>query len=123
MHQRRIAYYDAKGRVDGAEWWNGDSRARWEGKTLVVDVANFNDKTWFDMAGNYHSDALHVVERYTRVNDNALDYEVTIEDPKVFTRTWKMKMPILRQTDSPLLEYECHALLDEVGIPITWPRE
>jgi hypothetical protein len=123
MHQRRIAYYDIKGRqaAEGVSLWNGDSRARWEGNTLVVDVTNFNDLTWFDMAGNYHSDALHVVERYTKVDDNTLDYEVTIEDPKVFTRPWTMKMPIRRQTE-PLYEYECHALLDELGIPLTWPR-
>jgi hypothetical protein len=123
MHQRRLAYYDFKGRVAGVDWLNGDSRARWDGNTLVVDVANFRGGTWFDMVGNYHSDALHVVERYTRVDQNTLDYEVTLEDAKVFTRPWKMKMPIQRQTDVGLLEYECHALLDEQGIPLTWPRE
>lgn len=123
MHERRFAYYDAKGRIPGVDWWNGDSRARWEGNTLVVDVANFNDRTWLDMSGNYHSTGLHVVERYTRTSPNAIDYEVTLEDPMVYTRPWKMKMPIQRQTDLPLLDYECHALLEEEGIPITWPRE
>lgn len=123
MHERRFAYYDAKGRIPGVDWWNGDSRAKWEGNTLVVDVANFNGRTWLDMSGNYHSTGLHVVERYTRADPNTLDYEVTLEDPKVYTRPWKMKMPIQRQVDLPLLDYECHALLEEQGIPITWPRE
>jgi hypothetical protein len=123
MHERRYAYYDFKGRDPDAEWWNGDSRAKWEGNTLVIDVTDFNDRTWFDKVGNYHSDALHVVERYTLIDQNTLDYEVTLEDPKVFTRPWKMKMPIRRQTDVGLLDYECHALLDEAGYPITWPRE
>jgi hypothetical protein len=123
MHSRRVAYYDPKGRVPDAELWNGDSRARWDGSTLVVDVTNFLDRTWFDMVGNYHSDALHVVERYSLVDQNTLDYTVTIEDPKVFTRPWTMKMPIHRQTDIGLLEYECHALLAEQGFLLTWPRD
>lgn len=123
MHERRFAYYDFSGRIPGVDWWNGDSRAKWDGNTLVVDVANFNGRTWLDMVGNYHSNALHVVERYARTDPNTLDYEVTLEDQKVFTRPWKMKMPIHRQTDVGLLDYECHALLDEQGFPITWPRE
>lgn len=123
MHQRRFAYFDPKGRMQGVDFWNGDSRARWDGDTLVVDVAGFNDRTWFDMVGNFHSEALHVVERYTLVGPDTLQYDVTIEDPKVFTRAWKMSMPIYRQKEAGLLEYECHALLDEFGIPITWPRD
>ena len=93
------------------EWWMGDSRGRWEGDTLVVDVVHFNDQTWFDRAGNHHSEALHVVERYTPVDRDHLDYEVTIEDPKVFTRPWKMSMPLYRRLDRnmQLLEYECAA--------------
>jgi hypothetical protein len=87
----------------------GDSRGRWEGDTLVVDVTNFNDKTWFDMAGNFHSDALHVVERYTPISPDHITYEVTIEDPKVFTRPWKMSVPLYRRVekDLQLLEYDC----------------
>ncbi len=71
-------------------------RGRWEKETLVVDVTSFNDQTWFDRAGNFHSDALHVVERYTAISPGALQYEATIEDPKVFTRPWKMSMPLYR---------------------------
>ena len=94
---------------------DGDSRGRWEGDTLVVDVVDFNDDTWFDRAGNFHSDALHVVERYTLADRDHIDYEVTIEDPKVFTRPWKMRMPLYRHTEKnfQLLEYECHTFDDE----------
>jgi hypothetical protein len=91
------------------DWWMGDSRGRWEGDTLVVDVIHFNDKTWFDRAGNYHSDALHVVERYTPVDRDRINYQVTIEDPKVFTRPWNMSMLLYRRTEKNfrLMEYAC----------------
>ena len=97
------------------EWWMGDSRGRWEGNTLVVDVIHFNDRTWFDRAGNFHSDALHVIERYTPTGPDHMLYEATIEDPKVFTRPWKMSMPLYRRQErnSELLEYQCNAYLLE----------
>src|SRR5262245_13903205 len=97
------------------EFWMGDSRGRWEGNTLVVDVTLFTDQTWFDRAGNFHSDALHVVERYTRTGRDHMDYEATIEDPKVFTRPWKMSMPLYRRQEmnTQLLEYECYAYARE----------
>jgi len=93
------------------EWWMGDSRGRWEGDTLVVDVVHFNTETWFDRAGNHHSEEMHVVERYTPMSANYINYEVTIEDPKVFTRPWKMSMPLYRRMDRnmQILEYECYA--------------
>jgi hypothetical protein len=89
--------------------WMGDSRGRWEGDTLVVDLRNFNDQTWFDKAGNFHSEALHVVERYSLADAGHMNYEVTIDDPKVFTRPWKMSMPLYRrmENNARLLEYEC----------------
>jgi hypothetical protein len=92
------------------EWWMGDSRGRWEGDTLVVDVVHFNDQTWFDRAGNHHSEQLHVVERYTLMSVNHIDYEATIEDPKVFTRPWTLRMPLYRRLDTnmQILEYECY---------------
>ena len=62
----------------------GDSRGHWEGNTLVVDVTNHNDQTWFDIVGSFHSDALHVVERCTFVSADQIDYEVTLEDPNVY---------------------------------------
>ena len=99
------------------EWFMGDSRARWEGITLVVDVVHFTDQTWLDRAGNFHSEALHVVERYTPTGPDHMLYEVTIEDPKVFTRPWKMSMPLYRRQERNhgLLEYECMAYLLEEG--------
>lgn len=92
-------------------FWLGDSRGRWEGDTLVIDVTSFTDQTWFDRAGNFHSDALHVVERYTRTGPDHLTYEVTVEDPQVFTRPWKMSMPIYRRQEKNLviLAYECQS--------------
>jgi len=89
--------------------WMGWSRGRWEGETLVVDVTGFRPETWFDRAGNFHSDALHLVERYTPLSPYHLSYEVTIEDPKVFTRPWKMSMPLYRRVErnAQLLEFKC----------------
>ena len=94
----------------------GWSRGRWEGDTLVVDVTGFNDQTWFDRAGNFHSDALHVVERYTRTGPDHLLYEATIEDPKVFTRPWKMSMPLYRRVEknAQLGEYICVEFAEEL---------
>jgi hypothetical protein len=96
--------------------WMGWSRGRWEGETLVVDVTSLNEDTWFDRAGNFHSDALHVVERYTRVSPDAMTYEATIEDPKVFTRSWKMRMPLYRrlERDVKVLEYKCVEFAEEL---------
>jgi hypothetical protein len=96
--------------------WMGWSRGRWEGETLVVDVTGFNDLTWFDRAGNFHSDALHVVERYTAVSPYHLQYEATIEDPKVFTRPWKINLPLYRRMDKgvQLLEYKCVPFTEEL---------
>jgi hypothetical protein len=82
-----------------------------------VDVIHFTDQTWLDRAGNFHSDALHVVERYTRTDADHLLYEVTLEDPKVFTRPWKMSMPLYRRQEArmQLLEFECYADAREAG--------
>ena len=92
------------------EWWLGDSRGRWEGDTLVVDVMHFNDQTWFDRAGNFHSDALHLTERYTLIDADHINYAVTVEDPKVFTRPWNMSMILYRHKEKnfQLLDYECY---------------
>ena len=87
----------------------GESRGHWEGDTLVVDVRNHNDRTWFDRAGNFHSDALRVVERYTPMGPNHIDYEVTIEDAEVFTEPWTIRLPLYRRLEEnvQLLDYEC----------------
>ena len=96
--------------------WMGWSRGRWEGDTLLVDVTGLNDQTWFDRAGNFHSEALHVVERYTRTGPDHLWYEATIDDPKVFTRPWKMSMPLYRRMEknAQLLEYKCVEFVEEL---------
>ena len=96
--------------------WMGQSVGQWEGDTLVVDVTGFNDQTWFDRAGNFHSEALHIVERFTPVFPNVLDYQVTIEDPKVFTRPWKIQLPLYRRQDQnvQLLEFKCVEFVEEL---------
>jgi hypothetical protein len=121
-HVRRIAYLKDIPKLEGLDLWMGSSRARFEGNTLVVDVRNLSDRTWFDASGNFHSEAARMTERYTPTGPDTLQYEVTVNDPKVFTREWKMAMPIQRQKDVGILEYECHALLEESGVPITWDR-
>jgi hypothetical protein len=100
------------------EFFMGDSRGRWEGDTLVVDVAHLTSETWLDRSGNFHSEALHVIERYTPISVNHVNYEATIEDPKVFTRPWKMSMPLYRRMDKGMriLENECYAF----GLEHTW---
>jgi hypothetical protein len=121
-HVRRIVYLKDIPRFEGVDFWMGSSRGRFEGNTLVVDVRNLSDRTWFDASGNFHSEAAHIVERYTPTGPDTLQYEVTVEDPKVFTKPWKMTMTIQRQKDVGILEYECHGLLEETGVPITWDR-
>jgi hypothetical protein len=114
-HTYRTIYVDGSKHLDGVDFYDGDSRGHWEGNTLVVDVTNFNDQTWFDKAGNYHSDALHVVERFTRTALDALTYEATVEDPKVFTRNWKVAVPMYLHTEpnARLLEYECQSYRED----------
>lgn len=101
--------------ADVIEFYMGYSRGRWEGNTLVVDVTNFNDETWFDKAGNYHGFNLKVTERYTRVNADVMTYEATIEDPDTFTRPWKVTMPLYRRQEPNLrlLEYECYEFRED----------
>jgi|RhiMethySRZTD1v2_1073278.scaffolds.fasta_scaffold378037_1 hypothetical protein len=117
VHAVRHVYLNGTPHPEGPiEWWLGDSRARWEGDTLVVDVVHFTPTTWLDRAGNFHSEALHVVERYTMVTPDYINYEVTLEDPNVFTRPWKMTMPIYRRKEPnvQILEYECHTFEEDV---------
>src|SRR6516162_1085064 len=111
----RIIYMD-KAPPNPADSWMGHSVGHWEGDTLVIDVTGFNDQTWFDRAGDFHSDALHVVERYTPRGPDALTYEVTIEDPKVFSHPWKMSMPLYRRLEknAQLLEFKCVEFAEEL---------
>ena len=95
--------------------WMGWSVGRWEGDTLVVDVSGFNGQTWFDRAGNFHSDALHVVERYTLMSPDHILYAATIEDPNVFTRPWTISLPLYRRVEQniELMEFKCVELVEE----------
>jgi hypothetical protein len=96
--------------------WMGWSSGSWDGDTLVVDVTGMVEDTWFDRAGDYHSDALHLTERYTPTGPNSLLYEVTVDDPKVYARPWKMSMPLYRRLDKniQLLEYNCVPFVEEL---------
>ncbi len=96
--------------------WMGQSFGHWEGDTLVVDVRGQNDQTWFDRAGDFHSEALHVIERYTRTSPDVISYEATIEDPKVFTRPWKIRMPLYRRIEpnAQILDFKCVEFVEEL---------
>jgi len=98
----------------GVDSWMGDSRGHWEGDTLVVEVIGSNDRSWLDQAGNYHSDKMRVTERYTLADADTIRYEATITDPEIFTRPWKISMPLKRvKNKSRVLEYQCQAEKEE----------
>jgi hypothetical protein len=96
--------------------WMGQSVGRWEGDTFVVTVTGFNGQAWLDRAGNFASESLRVVERYTRTGPDHLMYEATIEDPKVYTRPWKISMPLYRrvETNARLHEFKCVEFVEEL---------
>ena len=108
-HAVRIIYTDGSPHPLPNDFWMGDSRGHWEGDTLVIDNTYFNDQTWFDASGNYHSNQLNVVERLTLAGENHIQYEATIEDPEVFTRPWTIRMPLYRRMEENLqiLDYDC----------------
>jgi hypothetical protein len=110
FHSYRIIPLDGRPHIaDPIRLFEGDSRGHWDGDTLVVDVTNQNADTWFDMSGNFHSDAIHVVERYTPVDANTIRYEAIIDDSKVFTRPWTMAFNIgrNRQPGYQQMEFAC----------------
>ena len=111
MHSYRIIPTDNREHTLGpnVHLFQGDSVGHWDGDTLVVDTTNLNDRTWFDTAGNFHSDQLHVVEKFTMVNDRTINYEATMEDPKVFTRPCKIAMPLNRNmaANYEIMEFGC----------------
>jgi hypothetical protein len=98
-----------------ADAYMGHAVGHWEGDTLVADVSNFTSDTWLDRSGDFHSDALHVVERYTPLTRDAFRYEATIEDKNVFTRPWKISMPIYRRLEpnAQLMEFQCREMAEE----------
>ena len=109
-HAHRIIAMDGRPPVgENIKLYHGESRGRWEGNTLVIDVTNVNGYTWIDDAGNFHTDAVHMVERLTLIDPFTIHYEITLEDPKAYTRPWTMSWPMLRETDPgfQLLEEAC----------------
>jgi hypothetical protein len=107
MSTFRVIPLDAEHSDNLLPSYMGDSVAHWEGDTLVVDVIGFNDKTWLAGTGTFHSEALHVVERYTRVSRDRIDYEVTMEDPNVLTKPWVLKSSLMLREGTRLQEYIC----------------
>lgn len=114
IHETRVIPLDGRPRLNTRQW-NGDSRGRWEGNTLVVDTTNYNNKGWIAtnaatgrIKGIPQSEALHVIERFTRVDADTIQYEVTIEDANVYTRPWKVAFPFTRDPDAQIFEYACH---------------
>ncbi len=125
-HMTRRIYIDGSKHQEDVEFYLGDSRGRYEGNSLVVDVTNFNDQTWFDRAGNFHSADLKVVERFTRVDKDHIDYEATITDPKVFTRPWKIRMPLYKRVEpnAQILDFLCYTFEDRTkGMTVPLFRE
>jgi hypothetical protein len=107
FHVFRVIPLDAKHPDDLESSYMGDSVGHWDGDTLVVDVTAFNDETWLANTGTFHSDQLHVVEKFKRVDYNTIQYEVTMEDPKVLTKPWISRTNMMLRTGTRLREYEC----------------
>jgi hypothetical protein len=116
IHEARVIPVDGSPHLpSNVREWNGDSRGHWEGNTLVVDITNFNGKGWIATSaatgrikGIPQSEALHVVERFTRTDPNTILYEVTIDDPNEYTKPWKVAIPLVRDPEYRLYEYACH---------------
>jgi hypothetical protein len=107
MNVHRVITMNAKHPDDILPSYMGNSVGHWEGDTLVVDVTTFNDKTWLAGTGTFHSEALHLTERFTRVSKDRIDYEVTMEDPKVLTRPWKLTSSLMLREGTHLQEFIC----------------
>jgi hypothetical protein len=116
IHDTRVIPVDGQPHPNkNIRQWNGDSVGRWEGNTLVVDTANYNNKGWIAtnvasgrIKGIPQSEALHVVERFTRVSPDTIQYEIAIEDPNVYSRPWKVAFPLIKDPSAALFEYACH---------------
>jgi hypothetical protein len=110
VHAYRVIFTDGRPHYDdGIEFYMGDSRGRWEGNTLVVDATNFKPEHWLDSVGHFHSNKLHVIERYTRTAPTILRYEATVEDTEVFQSPWTIRVELMQHTEPnfQLIEHEC----------------
>jgi hypothetical protein len=109
VHDVRIVPEDGSAHPKHYWAWNGDSRGHWEGDTFVVDVTNFNGRTWLDMEANFVDENEHVVERYKLVDANTLQYSATVDDPTVFTKPWTMNLVLKRNAaKDEIVPYDCH---------------
>ena len=123
IHNTRVIPVDGRPHSPaGIRLWDGDSRGHWEGQTLVVDTTNYNGKGWISTSaaggrikGIQQSEALHVVERFTRTDANTIRYEVTIDDPNVYTKPWKVLIPLTRDANYTIYEYACQEGNEAVG--------
>ncbi len=112
-HRARTIHTNDSSHPEGPiGFWFGDSRAKWEGDTLVVDVVDFSGDTWLDSAGNYHSENLHVTERWKLLDENTLQYSATLEDPQVYTRPWNINVLLHRHREAnfQIIENTCYTL-------------
>jgi hypothetical protein len=102
--------------VAPVDLWMGRSNGSWDGDTLVIEVNSNIEQTWFDRAGNHHSNAMVVTERYTPIGDHVMQYEATIDDPQTFSRPWTIRMPLYRRIEenARLFEFNCVAFADEL---------
>ena len=100
----------------GSDTWMGTNNGKWEGETLVIDVTGLNGLAWLDRAGDYSTDNLHVVERFTRTDATHLNYEATIDDNKVYSRPWKISMPLYKRVEknAQILEFKCVEFAEEL---------
>jgi hypothetical protein len=119
-HNWRSIYVNESEHLKDLDFYFGDSRAKWDGDSLVIDVTDIRDDpdvpTWFDASGNYHSDALHVVERWTRTSPDLMTYRATMEDSKVFSRPWTIEVQLYRHQEKNfrLLDYECQIFKEKL---------
>jgi len=122
VHNVRDIYLNGSEHLEGIDFYNGDSRAKWDGDTLVVDVTGLNDDpthpTWFDSTGNYHSDQLHVVERWSFDGPDRVIYRATMEDAKVFSRPWTIEVMLYRHKEKNfrIMEYECQVYKEKLAL-------
>jgi len=116
LHTYRYVPTVPRPQATGGQFWMGSSRGKWDGDTLVIDSVSFNDQTWFDKAANFHSDEMHVVERFTLTGPNTLQYEALVEDPRVFARPWTIRLTAKRHTEPGFHIIEDECLKDDKGV-------
>jgi hypothetical protein len=130
IHEARVIPLDGRPHVaPSVRLWAGDARGHWEGATLVVDTTNFNDRGWFTthagsgrLRGVPNSEALHVIERFTRVDADTISYDMTVDDPGAYAKPWKFSMPWTRNDGYQMFEYACHEGNQAIGLILRGAR-